>query len=105
MLGAGDEIVLSLWGEHNLQKNFLISKNGLIYYDSIGYINLSGKTLVQSEKIMIEKLSKIYSTLNDGSNSTKLMLEIGKLKSINVYFTGNVNNPGVHLIHPFPTFS
>ena len=43
VLGAGDEIVLSLWGEHNLQKNFLISKNGLIYYDSIGYINLSGK--------------------------------------------------------------
>ncbi|MEL1226606.1 MAG: SLBB domain-containing protein [Candidatus Neomarinimicrobiota bacterium] len=101
VLGAGDEIVLSLWGEHNLQKNFLISKTGLIYYDSIGYINLSGKTLVQSEEIMIEKLSKIYSTLNDGSNSTKLMLEIGKLKSINVYFTGNVNNPGVHLIHPF----
>ena len=54
---------------------------------------------------MIEKLSKIYSTLNDGSNSTKLMLEIGKLKSINVYFAGNVNNPGVHLIHPFSTFS
>ncbi len=101
LLGPGDEIVLSLWGEHNLQRNFLISKNGLIYYDSIGYINLSGKTLLQSEEIITEKLSKIYSTLTDGSDSTKLMLEIGKLKSINVYFTGNVNNPGVHLVHPF----
>ena len=29
------------------------------------------------------------------------MLELGKIKSINVYFTGHVNNVGVNLIHPF----
>ena len=29
------------------------------------------------------------------------MLELGKIKSINVYFTGQVNNPGINLIHPF----
>jgi protein involved in polysaccharide export with SLBB domain len=29
------------------------------------------------------------------------MLELGKLKSINVFLTGQVESPGVHLIHPF----
>ena len=29
------------------------------------------------------------------------MLELGQLKSINVFLTGQVNKPGIHLIHPF----
>jgi protein involved in polysaccharide export with SLBB domain len=101
ILGSGDEIIISLWGEHNLQKNFIINKNGMIYYDSIGYISVSGKDLAEAEKIITERLSLIYSTLSDGSNSTSLRLEVGKLKSINVLFSGNVNEPGIHLIHPF----
>lgn len=100
-LGSGDEIIISMWGEHNLQKNFIINKDGMIYYDSVGYINLSGKDVVEAEDIIKKRLSMIYSTLSDGSNSTNLRLEIGKLKSINVFFSGNVNEPGIHLIHPF----
>ena len=51
--------------------------------------------------MLTEELSKIYSTLKDQNNPTRLMLELGKLKSINVYFTGQVNSPGINLIHPF----
>ena len=29
------------------------------------------------------------------------MIQLGKLKSINIYFTGLISSPGVHLIHPF----
>lgn len=29
------------------------------------------------------------------------MLELGRIKSINVYFSGQVNNPGISLVHPF----
>lgn len=101
ILGAGDEIIVSIWGEHNLQRNFVVNKNGMIYYDSIGYINVAGKNLTEAELIITERLSAIYSTLSDGSNSTYLRLEIGKLKSINVFLSGNVNEPGIHLIHPF----
>ena len=30
-----------------------------------------------------------------------MLLEVGQLKSINVYLTGQVSSPGIHLIHPF----
>ncbi len=100
-IGPGDEVIISLWGEHNLRKNFVINKEGLIYYDSIGYINISGKTILEAQALLITKLSTIYSTLNDGSESTNLMIELGTLKSINVYFSGNIKEPGIHLIHPF----
>ena len=100
-IGPGDEVIISIWGEHNLRKNFVINKEGLIYYDSIGYINISGKTILEAQALLITKLSTIYSTLNDGSESTNLMIELGTLKSINVYFSGNIKEYSIHLIHHF----
>lgn len=100
-LGPGDEIILSLWGEKNSREKLVISKDGLIYYENIGFINLSNKTIQEAESLLVSELSTIYSTLKDSPNSTKLMIELGKSKSINVYFSGGVSQPGIKLIHPF----
>tara|TARA_Y100000590_G_scaffold460450_1_gene619755 strand:- start:369 stop:2273 length:1905 start_codon:yes stop_codon:yes gene_type:complete len=100
-LGPGDEIILSLWGETNSRKNFIINKEGLIYYENIGFINLSNKTIKEAELLLKNELSVIYSTLKEKNHSTSLKIELGKLKSINVYFTGQINSPGINLIHPF----
>ena len=100
-LGAGDEIILSLWGETNLRERFVINKEGLIYYENIGFINLSNKTVKEAELHLVNELSKIYSTLKDNENPTRLMIELGKLKSLNIYFSGEIAKPGVQLVHPF----
>ena len=100
-IGPGDELLLSLWGETNLRKKFVINKDGSFFYENIGFINLNNKTLQEAESILLNRLSEIYSTINNEKNLTKLSLELGKLKSINVYFTGETNNPGINLIHPF----
>tara|TARA_B100000427_G_scaffold34558_1_gene25095 strand:+ start:147 stop:2051 length:1905 start_codon:yes stop_codon:yes gene_type:complete len=100
-LGAGDEIVISLWGDTNLREQFIINKEGLIYYENIGFINLSNKTIKDAENLLVTELSKIYSTLKDVNNPTKLMVELGKLKSLNIYFSGEVSKPGIQLVHPF----
>ena len=94
-LGAGDEIILSLWGETNLRERFVINKEGLIYYENIGFINLSNKTVKEAESHLVNELSKIYSTLKDSENPTSLMIELGKLKSLNIYFSGEIAKPGV----------
>lgn len=100
-LGPGDEITVSLWGETNSRETFIISREGLIYYKNIGFINLSNKTVNEAEILLINELSKIYSTLKKDKNSTKLMVELGKLKSLNIYFSGEILQPGIHLVHPF----
>lgn len=101
LLGPGDELVLSMWGEANSRETFTLNKEGLIYFEDIGYINLTNKTLKDAQEVLVNELSKIYSTLNDDSNTTKLTLELGKIKSINIYFSGQVQKPGINLIHPF----
>ena len=100
-LGPGDEITISLWGENNSRETITINKDGMLYYESIGFINVSNKTLKSAELLLKEELSKIYSTLKDKDNATNLKIELGKLKSINIYFSGEITNPGISLIHPF----
>jgi protein involved in polysaccharide export with SLBB domain len=100
-LGPGDEIILSLWGETNLRKKFILNREGSIFYENIGFISLNNKTLEEAESVLLTRLSDIYSTINNAQNSTKLLLELGKLKSINIYFSGEIDNPGINLIHPF----
>ena len=101
LLGPGDEVIVSLWGETNLRKAFTINRDGSIFYDNIGFVNLANKNLKEAELILFDKLSNIYSTLDTPDNSTKLLLEIGTIKSINVYFSGETASPGISLIHPF----
>ena len=100
-LGPGDEVILSTWGEYNSQKKFIINKNGSIFYENLGFISLLNSTLEEAESILQKELSKIYETINSNDNPTNVTLELGRLKSVNVYFTGEVENPGIHLIHPF----
>lgn len=100
-LGAGDEIIISLWGETNLRESFVINKDGSIYYKNLGFINLSNQTIDEAESILKKELSNIYSTLNDDINPTMIKVEIEKIRSMNVYFTGQITNPGVSLVHPF----
>ena len=98
LLGPGDEIILSIWGDTNLRSVFTINKNGLIYFENIGLINISNKTISEAEDLLKVELLNIYSTLGTSSNLT---IELSKLKSLNIFFTGEFNNPGITLVHPF----
>ena len=100
-LGPGDEIIVSLWGETNSQKKYTLNRDGSIYLPDLGFISLSNKTISEAEAMLKDELSAIYSTINDDKNSTKLMVELNRLKSINVFFSGAVKNPGINIIHPF----
>ena len=100
-LGAGDAIILSLWGEVNSREKITINKEGLIYFENLGFINVSNMTIAQAEKVLKDRLQNIYSTLREDIATTNLMIEVSNLKSINVYLSGEVQSPGVHLVHPF----
>tara|TARA_B100001057_G_scaffold104239_1_gene101666 strand:- start:123 stop:2027 length:1905 start_codon:yes stop_codon:yes gene_type:complete len=101
IFGPGDEVIISIWGETNFRKSFTVNREGLIYYEKIGFLNLSNKNLSEAQIYLKNEFSKIFSTLKGENGDSNLLLEVGQLKSINIYFTGQVSKPGIHLIHPF----
>lgn len=101
VLGPGDEIIISVWGETNFIISEKINREGEIYVENIGILNLSDKNLEEAETYTISKFSKVFSTLTGANPQSFIDLSVGELKSVNIHFVGFVNLPGVHMIHPF----
>ncbi|MBT7922516.1 MAG: polysaccharide biosynthesis/export family protein, partial [Candidatus Marinimicrobia bacterium] len=69
-LGPGDELVLSLWGETQLRQTYTINREGKIYDDKVGLLNLTGKSMEGAKKYLKTQFGRIYATLNGKSPST-----------------------------------
>tara|TARA_Y100001970_G_scaffold15871_1_gene17907 strand:+ start:93466 stop:95418 length:1953 start_codon:yes stop_codon:yes gene_type:complete len=100
-LGPGDEVIISVWGESDRSDAQIINRDGQIYVENIGILNLGGKTVDQAKKFILSKYSRVYSTLEGSNPKSYIDITLGELKSVNVHFVGFVNIPGVHMIHPF----
>jgi protein involved in polysaccharide export with SLBB domain len=103
VLGPGDELVISLWGEAELYLKKTINRDGEIFIENVGLLTLGGKTIEEAAAYCIRHFQKVYATLGGKTPTSYLDLSLGELKSINVLFTGRVNLPGVHVLHPFST--
>ena len=105
ILGPGDNIEISLWGRAQLHESYTINRDGNIYNKSIGIIHLNGKTLKEARSFLKIKFTQKFSSLQGENPTSFINVTLGELKSINVHFIGNVNLPGVHLVHPMSTIT
>ena len=101
ILGPGDEVIIALWGESNSYITKTINRDGQIFIENIGILNIGGKSVNDAKKYAISKYSRVYSTLLGQNPKSYIDLTLGELKSSNVHFVGFVNIPGVHMVHPF----
>ena len=60
LLGPGDEIIISMWGETNLRETFLINKNGSIFVENVGFVNLANNTIDEAEKLLKYGIKKRF---------------------------------------------
>ncbi|MFQ6674661.1 MAG: SLBB domain-containing protein, partial [Fidelibacterota bacterium] len=102
-LGPGDEIIITLWGETQLRSTHVIDREGNIFIDRVGLLNLAGKSLVEARRFLRSQFERAYATLKNPNPSTFMDITMGNLKSINVKFVGEVKSPGIQPVHPFST--
>jgi len=103
VLGAGDELIISLWGEVEKVDQVVINRDGEIFIENVGIINISGNTLEEAKPLIKSRYEKTFSTLKGLSPKSFMNISLGELKGLNVYFFGAVNSPGLHTLHPFST--
>ena len=94
-------MIISIWGEINSYISRKINREGEIFIENIGILNLSDKNLEQAKTYVNSKFARVYSTLTGENPKSFVDLSLGELKSVNIHFVGFVNIPGVHTIHPF----
>ena len=59
ILGAGDEVIISLWGESNSIFTETINRDGEIFIENVGIINLGDKSIVDAKKYIVSKFSRV----------------------------------------------
>ena len=100
ILGPGDELIISIWGETQLSENYTINRDGNFFDEKVGILSISGKEINDAKKYLKTKYSSVYATLSANPPSSFLDISLGQLKLINVNFAGDVRFPGVYPIHP-----
>ncbi len=96
VLGAGDEVVVTVWGETQLLHRLTVNREGSIYVPDVGPVTAQGLTVVQFRDRLLKRMSGIYSGLVDGAGKANTFLDVSlaKLKTIQVFVLGEVRKPG-----------
>jgi len=105
MLGPGDELLLTIWGETQLFSQFVVSREGNIIIPNVGPVPAQGVTVEALKTRLLNRLTSFYSGLRNGGHdaNTWLDVSIGKLRTIQVFVLGEVKKPGGYAISSMST--
>ena len=100
-LGAGDEVIVDLWGDVQRSYQLEISPDGLVIVPDVGPIMVAGLSIKDAARRVRRALSSIYEGLTQGS--VDLMLSLGRIRTIRVNLAGEVAMPGAYTLPSLAT--
>jgi protein involved in polysaccharide export with SLBB domain len=98
-LGADDEILIDINGYSEEHYNLPVTAEGYIKVPKVGNIFVSGITLEEAKKRIVDRLSKIYVGLksyNGSAPNTTATVSLGSIRTIRVTMLGEVVAPGTY---------
>ncbi|MEP7165538.1 MAG: SLBB domain-containing protein [Ferruginibacter sp.] len=83
-IGVGDHIIVSLWGAAEFQESYIVARDGAIFPQGLGKIQVQGLTFENVRSIID---SRFRSVVPAGTN---ISVSLGQPRSINVNVVGEV---------------
>jgi polysaccharide export outer membrane protein len=94
-LGPGDILVLILTGDVELSHELTVTREGFIAIPQVGQLNVANLTLEQLRDLLYTRLGRVYSGVRRGANATThFTITVARLRTIQVFVTGDVPRPG-----------
>ena len=90
-LGAGDLVVIDVWGASQQTFEGTISPDGVVVIDGVGPIKLAGLTVKQATQTIKSRLGQYYADCS-------FSLSVGDTRSIQVQVVGDVVVPGTYTL-------
>ena len=95
-LGAGDNVIIDVWGASQETFEGIISPDGFVVIDGVGPIKLGGLSISQATSLVKNRLSRFYSDCN-------ISMALGETRSIQVQVIGEVKMPGTYTLSSLST--
>ena len=96
VLGAGDLVIIDVWGASQQSFSGEISPDGNIIVENIGPVRLAGLTVSAANEHVKEVFGEYY-------NSSSVSLSVGSTRSVKVEIVGDVVAPGSYTLSALST--
>jgi protein involved in polysaccharide export with SLBB domain len=96
VLGPGDQLVLRIWGQVNLNAQLTVDRAGSIYLPQVGEIHVAGLPFAQVREHIHDAVGHIYKSFD-------LDVQMGQLRSIQVFVVGQARRPGTYTLSSLST--
>jgi len=96
ILGPGDEVVAQLSGQVNEQYRFVVDRTGAISIPGLGQVHVAGIPYSELNGFLTNQLNKLYRNFTLNTN-------LGSLRTIQVFVTGQARRPGSYTISSLST--
>jgi protein involved in polysaccharide export with SLBB domain len=96
VLGPGDQLVVRIWGQVNFNAQLTVDRSGSIFLPQVGEIHVAGLPYAEVRQHLHDALSHIY-------RSFEINVEMGQLRSIQVFVVGLARRPGTYTLSSLST--
>ena len=96
VIGPGDEVRLQAWGQVNLRGSYTVDRTGSILVPNVGTLHVAGLQYSQLSDFLRSHLAQVYRNFD-------LNVNLGQLRSIQVFVVGKVRQPGSYTIGSLST--
>ncbi len=96
VIGPGDELRIQLFGQVNQQGSFVVDRTGNIAFPLVGTLHVAGVRYDQLSAFLKSQLDRVYRNFD-------VTVNLGQLRSIQVYVTGDARRPGAYTVSSLST--
>ncbi len=98
-LGPGDVLVLIITGDVEAAHTLEITRDGFIVIPQVGQVYIAGLTMEQLDRLLIQRLGRVYSGVRPGPNATtRFQVTVARLRTNQIFVVGEVTRPGSYQI-------
>ncbi|MFN8582184.1 MAG: SLBB domain-containing protein [Gemmatimonadaceae bacterium] len=98
-LGPGDQLVLILTGDVQQAHTLDVTREGMLVIPQVGQLAVNNLTLAELNDLLFARLGRVYSGISRGPSArTRFSVTVAKLRSNQVFVTGDVMQPGSYRV-------
>jgi protein involved in polysaccharide export with SLBB domain len=96
VLGPEDELRIRIWGQVNFNADVQVDRSGNIYLPQVGTVHVAGLHFSELSQHIHDAISRVY-------RNFQLQVDMGQIRSIQVYVTGEARRAGVYTVSSLST--
>jgi protein involved in polysaccharide export with SLBB domain len=96
VIGPGDELRVRVWGQVSFNANVRVDRSGAIYLPQVGEIHVAGLPFSELDDHIRSGIARVF-------RNFELNVDLGQLRSIQVFVVGQARSPGAYTVSSLST--